>query len=95
MDIGRDWVLKIAGLARIKLSEEEVETFSLQFRDIINFVRQLEEVDTSGVAPFTPEFEKTPMREDVPGETFSQEEALMNAPQKEKGFFVVPRIVEV
>ncbi len=95
MDIGRDWVLKIAGLARIKLSEEEVETFSSQFKDIISFVRQLEEVDTSGVEPFTPEFEKTPMREDVPRETFSQEEALMNAPQKEKGFFVVPRIVEV
>ncbi len=93
--VDREWVLRVANLARLKLTEEEVETFSRQLGDILNFVRQLEELDTSGVEPYIQETEGTPMREDEPREGLSREEALGNAPEREDGFFVVPRIVEV
>lgn len=93
--VDRDWVLRIANLARLKLTDEEVEVFSGQLGDILRFVQQLEELDTSGVEPYIQESEETPMREDKPGETLPQEDALMNAPERENGFFVVPRIVEV
>ncbi len=93
--VNEDWVRKISYLARLELSQEEVNLLSKQLGDILNFIKQLEELDTSEVEPFVPKVKKTPMRDDEPGESLSQEEALMNAPKEEKGFFVVPRIVEV
>jgi len=93
--VDREWVLKIAHLARLKLTEEEIEVFSKQLGDILRFVQQLEELDTSQVEPYIQKSKETPMREDKTGKTLPQEEALMNAPERENGFFVVPRIVEV
>lgn len=93
--VDKDWVKRVAHLARLKLSEEEVEVLSRELSDILRFVQQLEELDTSRVEPYIQEVEETPMREDEPGETLPQEEALRNAPERENGFFVVPRIVEV
>ncbi len=93
--VDREWVRKIAHLARLKLTEEEEELFSKQLGDILDFVEQLGELDTSEVEPYLQDIEETPMREDKPGESLSQEEALKNAPERDDGFFVVPRIVEV
>ncbi len=88
-------VIKVSHLARLKLTKHEKETLSKQLMDILSFVQQLSQVDTEGVEPFSMYSQGTPMREDLPQRVLSQEEALLNAPQKEKGFFVVPRIVEV
>ncbi len=88
-------VKKVAHLARLELSKEEEERLGRQLVDIIEFVRQLSEVDTEGVEPFRMSTHGTPMREDIPQKGLSQEEALLNAPQRAEGFFVVPRIVEV
>ena len=93
--VDKEWVLKIAHLSRLKLKEEEVEVLGSHLGDILEFVRQLEELDTSDVEPYIQEVKKTPMRKDEKGETLPQDKALMNAPEKEGGFFVVPRIVEV
>lgn len=93
--VDKEWVRKVAHLARLKLTEEEVELFSPQIGDILNFVKQLEELDTSEVEPYIQKVEETPMREDKPRDSLPQEEALRNAPHREDGFFVVPRIVEV
>jgi len=95
MQVDRDWVLKIAKLANLELKEEEVELFQKQLADILNFISQLEELDTEGVEPYIQEFIETPMREDVPKPSLPREKALMNAPEKAEGFFVVPRVVEV
>jgi len=95
MQVDRDWVLKIAKLANLELKEEEVELFQKQLADILNFVSQLEELDTKGVEPYIQEFTETPMREDIPKPSLPREKALMNAPEKEEGFFVVHRVVEV
>ncbi len=93
--VDRDWVLKIAHLARLKLTEEEVELFQKQLGDILEFVNKLNEVNTEGVEPFILFSESTPMREDEPEPSLDREKALMNAPEREDGFFVVPRVVEV
>ncbi|NPA40892.1 MAG: Asp-tRNA(Asn)/Glu-tRNA(Gln) amidotransferase subunit GatC [Aquificae bacterium] len=93
--VDRKWVEKIALLARLELKEEEIQLFSKQLADILEFVKELDELDTSNVEPYIQKVSRTPMREDKPGESLPREEALMNAPEEEKGFFVVPRIVEV
>ena len=93
--VDRSWIERVSQLARLELDEEEKEKLLPQLQRILDFVSELKEVSTEGVEPFVPEAEETPMREDEPHKSFSQEEALMNAPQKERGFFVVPRIVEV
>ena len=88
-------VIKVAQLAKLKLKEEEIELFSKQLPQIVNFVEKLNELDTENVKPFYELIDKTtPMREDIPENGFSQEEALSNAPEAEDGFFVVPRVVE-
>ncbi|MFN3813677.1 MAG: Asp-tRNA(Asn)/Glu-tRNA(Gln) amidotransferase subunit GatC [Aquificaceae bacterium] len=85
---------KTAYLARIELRDNEREVFKKQLIDILNFVEKLKELDTHGVDPLTYELGHTPLREDEKGECLSQDEAIKNAPQKEDGFFVVPRILE-
>ena len=90
-----EWVRKVANLSRLELSEEEITLFSEQLPKILELVKKLEELDTEGVDPYIQKPEETPMREDKPRKVLSQEEALRNAPEREKGFFVVPKIVEV
>lgn len=93
--VNREWVERISKLAKLELKEEEIELFQKQMADILKFVGQLEELDTKGVEPYIQEFVETPMREDVPSSSLPREKALMNAPEEEEGFFVVPRVVEV
>ena len=92
--IDRDTVLNVAKLSKLELTEEEIEMFSKQLGDILKFVEKLNELDTENVEPFYELInQKTPLREDIPKEGLTQKEALKNAPQKEDGFFVVPRVV--
>ena len=84
----------IAKLARIRLTEEEKEKYSFQLGKILEYVQQLNELDlevvppTSHVVPL-----KNVFREDVVRESLPQEEALRNAPQKEGGYFKVPKVL--
>ena len=86
-------VEKVAQLARLKLTEEEKETLGEQLISIIEFVNQLEEVNVDQVEESWYIGEGTPLREDTPQKPMGQEKALMNAPEREDGFFVVPRIL--
>ncbi len=90
--IDKETVLKVAELARLQLTEEEIELFSEQLKDILDFVNTMNEVDTENVEPFVLESETTPMREDEVGPTLPRKEIEKNAPQFEDGYFVVPRI---
>ncbi len=93
--LSREDVIKVATLAKIKLSEEEIEIFSKQLPEIIAFVEKLEELDTKDVPPFYEIVDQpAPLRPDVPKPGLTQEEALANAPEKKDGFFVVPRVVK-
>ncbi|HIQ49005.1 MAG TPA: Asp-tRNA(Asn)/Glu-tRNA(Gln) amidotransferase subunit GatC [Aquifex aeolicus] len=93
--VDRQWVLKIANLARLQLKEEEIEVFQKQLGDILSFIDQLKELDTENVEPYIQKAKATPMREDEPRLSLDREKALMNAPEKDNEFFIVPRVVEV
>lgn len=87
-------VFTVANLARLRLSEEEAKIFPNQFADIVSFIENLREVNTEDVPPFYELIqEETPYRDDIPKNSLTNEEALINAPQSEGGFFVVPRVV--
>jgi aspartyl-tRNA(Asn)/glutamyl-tRNA(Gln) amidotransferase subunit C len=95
MNISKDTVKYVANLARIELSEQELEKFSLQLNDILDYINQLKELDISKVSPTAHVLPiKNVKRKDELKASFAVEEILKNAPQKEKTFFKVPKVVE-
>ncbi len=97
MALSLEEVRRIAALARLRLSPEEERTFAGQLSAILSYVRQLEELDVSGVEPMTHALaagEPAALRADEAEPCFTPEEALANAPAREGTFFEVPRIIE-
>jgi aspartyl-tRNA(Asn)/glutamyl-tRNA(Gln) amidotransferase subunit C len=92
-----DEVRRIAALARLRLSAEEEQTFAVQLSAILDHVRQLEELDVSGVEPMTHALaagEGAALRPDANEPCLSPGEALAAAPAREGTCFKVPRIIE-
>ena len=86
-------VKDIATLARLDLSNEETEMFVSQFRDILNYVSVLNEVDTENVPPaYLSTANKSVTREDRIEEPVPTEEFLANAPQSKDGYVLIPRV---
>lgn len=95
MRISREEVLHIAWLARLGLSEEEIERFKEQLSKILDYFEVLKEVDTSQVPPTVyPLPLQNIFREDVTSPSLSREEVLSNAPRQEAGFFKVKLVLE-
>ncbi|MEK6797638.1 MAG: Asp-tRNA(Asn)/Glu-tRNA(Gln) amidotransferase subunit GatC, partial [Planctomycetota bacterium] len=93
--INADTVRHIAELARLRLTEEQIETFAVQLARILDHVAQLNELDTAGVPPTAHPSQTTNVfRDDVPHESWSSEAALHNAPQSRDGFFQVPKVLD-
>ena len=91
--ISREEVLRIAKLSRLSLKDDEVVSMTKQLDAILEYVEQLERVDTAGVDPTAHlRADETPLRPDEPWPSLSQEEAVANAPKAAGGAFVVPRI---
>ena len=92
--ITADDVRKVAQLARLELPEEKITTYTHQLERILDYVAQLEQVDTTGVPPTTRAVEVVNVsREDAVQPTQVREELLNLAPQREGDFFRVPRIL--
>ncbi len=88
-------VLHIARLARIALSEADVERFTAQLSGILDHFETLSRVDTEGVEPTAHPFPlANVMREDLVAPSLSQDEALANAPRAEDGYFRVRAVLE-
>jgi len=88
MSLTRDQVKHVAKLANLPLTSEEKEKYSKQLSKILEYIDQLNQVDTSNVEPtFNVSGQSNVMREDSIDVCLSQEETLANAPKKEKGFF--------
>ena len=88
-------VRRVARLARINLSADELEQFSNQLSDILNYVDQLSELNTEGVEPTTHPLKiSNVFRQDQIGQSLSNEQALANAPRKHGDFFAVPKVLE-
>ena len=88
-------VAYIARLAKLELTAEETERFTEDLNQVLAYVAQLEQWDTSGVEPMyhpLPVFDA--LREDIPAGSLSNEAALANAPAQEDGQFRVPKVVE-
>ena len=86
-------VQHVAKLARLALSQEEMEKFAPQLNSILEHVNALNEVDTTGVMPMAHSIKiSNVMREDEVKQDYSREEMLKNAPEEEDGFFKVPKI---
>ncbi len=93
--ITEDEVRHVALLARLHLGDEEVKTFTDQLNNILTYMDMLRKADTSAAASAShPVPVPTPFRDDVATPSLDQDQALSNAPQKEKGFFKVPKIIE-
>lgn len=83
----------VAKLARLELSEEEKQKFTKQLGDVLKYVEQMNEVDTTGVRPMAHAFDiNNVMREDRVLYEQTKEELMKNAPEEENGFFKVPKI---
>ena len=89
--ITRDDVLHVASLARLALTEEEVERFGEQLNVILEAVGKVAELELEGVEPTAHPLDLVNVwAEDEPRESLSVEDALANAPEREQGFFKVP-----
>jgi aspartyl-tRNA(Asn)/glutamyl-tRNA(Gln) amidotransferase subunit C len=84
----------VAKLARIALTDEEVERFGAQLGDLLEHVNVLSELDTASVPATAQVVESRNVeREDVPGPSLDREVVLSMAPQRQGPFFRVPRII--
>lgn len=95
MKLTKDKVKKVAKLANLPLSSEEEEKYSEQLSAILEYVDQLNQVDTLGVEPtFNVTGLNNVMSEDETTPSLSQDEALQNASKKENGFFVTKGVFD-
>ena len=91
MAISRDEVLYVARLARLALTDEEVERFGAQLSAILEAVGKVSELDLSDVEPTSHPLELVNVwAEDEPRPSLPVDEALANAPEREGGYFRVP-----
>ena len=98
MAISRSEVLKIAELARLEFSEAELDAFTEQFQDLLDYVEQLKQVNVEAIEPTShvslkKEFDKHIFREDEVKPSLPVAESLANAPDPGSGHFRVPKVI--
>lgn len=88
-------MLKIASLAMLNLTEEEVEKYTNQLNDILEYMNQLDELDTENVEPLSHVLDlKNVTRQDVEKPSLSREDGLKNAPVSDQEHFIVPKVID-
>ncbi len=95
MKIDKNTINKIARLSRIKLNDKESEDYIKDLNSILEWVEQLNEVNTDNIEPLSNISSSVlPKRDDISIDSNSSKEILENAPDKLEGFLVVPKVVE-
>jgi aspartyl-tRNA(Asn)/glutamyl-tRNA(Gln) amidotransferase subunit C len=95
MSLSPEDVAKVALLARLRVSPEELETFTGQLNSIVDYVAQLRELDTTDVEPLAHGVEmRNVFRDDEVGPALSREAALANAPKRSRDSFLVPAVLD-
>jgi aspartyl-tRNA(Asn)/glutamyl-tRNA(Gln) amidotransferase subunit C len=95
MAISKEQVQHVAQLARLALTEKEVEQFTTQLNDILHFAEKLNELDTENVEPTSHVLPlANVLREDEVRPSIPRDKALANAPDKQDGMFRVPAVFE-
>jgi len=94
MTLARKDVAKVAMLARLALSDAEIDTMTSELSNIVGFVSLLEELDTAAVAPLAhPLDTQNAFRDDVPAASLTTAEALQSAPRHDGECFLVPAVL--
>ncbi len=95
MKLDTNTINKIAKLARIRLSAEDAEDLLKDMNSILDWVEQLNEVNTDSIEPLTNISSSIlPLRKDESKDVNSSDEVLKNSPDKLEGYFAVPKVVE-
>jgi aspartyl-tRNA(Asn)/glutamyl-tRNA(Gln) amidotransferase subunit C len=95
MSVSTQQVRHIAKLARIAMSDDEIERLAPELNNILGWIEQLSEVNTDGVEPLTAVIDqKLRLRDDVVNDGNIRDEVLANAPEAQHGFFAVPKVIE-
>ena len=94
MKISKDEVLHVARLARLDINDADIDRFAGQIGSILDYVDTLKQVDTTGVTATSHAISLTnAFREDIERPHLSQDASLSNAPEKDDGAFVVPKVI--
>jgi aspartyl-tRNA(Asn)/glutamyl-tRNA(Gln) amidotransferase subunit C len=95
MSINADDVRVMARLARLRIEERDIPAYTEQLSKILDFVTQLEAVDTAGVEPMAhPSDQGARLREDVVTETDRRADLQRGAPEVREGLYLVPQVIE-
>ena len=95
MPVSNEQVRHIAKLARIAMSDEELDKLLPELNNILGWVEQLGEVNTDGIEPLTAVIDqKLRLRDDAVTDGNIRDEILANAPDAQHGFFAVPKVIE-
>ncbi len=95
MSVNADQVRHVARLARLALSDDEIDRMVPELNNILGWVEQLGEVDTDGVEPLTAVIEnQLRLRDDRVDDGNIRDDVLKNAPDAQHGFFAVPKVIE-
>ena len=95
MKIDKNTTLKISKLCRLRIEEHETEELSSQLSSILDWVEQLNEVNTDNVEPLSNVSKaKLLLRKDNENSEDKSKDILTNAPEKLENYFVVPKVVE-
>lgn len=95
MSVSKQDVLYVANLAKLQLSENEVGMYQKDLNKILDYMEQLNSIDTSNIAPLNHVMGETAvLRKDIAKPALSHEAALSNAPDADSDYFRVPKVIE-
>lgn len=95
MDINKEMIDRLSNLAKLDFNEEEKENIMKDMNRVLSYCEKLNEVNTDGVEPLIFMSDNVNLlREDVPQNNFSKQDALRNAPAKDSDFFRVPKFID-
>jgi aspartyl-tRNA(Asn)/glutamyl-tRNA(Gln) amidotransferase subunit C len=93
MSLTAEEVRKVADLARLELSEGDIETMAKQLSAVVDYINQLQQVNTDGVEPLAHALDLHDVfRDDIPTKSLTEDEALANAPARKDNFYSVPAV---
>lgn len=95
MAIDNETVKRIAFLSRLEIEDDKIETTKEEFNKILNWIEELDELDTSNIEPLVyVNDDILRLREDIVNSGKCKDDVLSNAPMKEFDYFAVPKVVE-
>ena len=95
MSVTKDEVKYIASLSRLEFNESELDDFTNEFNQILNYIDKLNELDTENIEPLSHPIEKKNVfREDKLVVSINRGQALKNAPDKTDEYFKVPKVIK-